>query len=526
MPFVRLVLVVAVLMAARVADAGASEAPAPQVHVSLRGVFDDTWEVGEPLQVMVRIEGGQRPVHLAPASGSWVDAVAVEMLNPNDGKVLARANPIGAPASPHAMLDPDRIAGGTWWFAEDAMQGLSPAKYAVRARLKIPSGTGWTGDAASEPVLLTLVEPSEATPRVSARTLSRAQLAIAHDDFAGAAALLDAVLAGTPEDFNLLCLRAEVALAGGNPIAARICLARAMRLLPARPPGPPPPVLVALQQRVLNAQLTTPTATTVPDWTWPPVSVASLASKDAVEEATARLPNRPPAVTPPASGRPGATSPRPAIAPTAGHASPASPANALPPANPPAPSAPAAPSTVPASAPATPLVPPPGVLVPGAELTDAAVTAEPAGQWATGATAGSQYGTAHAYSPKQATGAPNVRVAGNSPDAWCPAVPAKGMDWLEVTFATPVHATEVRVRQNDAAGAIVKVEAFAPDGTSHLWWDGVDPFQPGPVRKVVWFAVRVPATPYVVTRVKLTLNLASGPGYKQIDAVQLVGPAP
>ena len=36
------------------------------------------------------------------------------------------------------------------------------------------------------------------------------------------------------------------------------------------------------------------------------------------------------------------------------------------------------------------------------------------------------------------------------------------------------------------------------------------------------FAVRVPKTAYVVARVKITLNLASGPGYKEIDAVQLV----
>jgi hypothetical protein len=98
----------------------------------------------------------------------------------------------------------------------------------------------------------------------------------------------------------------------------------------------------------------------------------------------------------------------------------------------------------------------------------------------------------------------------------------KGSDWLEVTFAKPVSATEVRVRQSDASGAIVKVDAFEPDGTAHTWWAGVDPNPVPAIREIVWFAVRVPKTSYLVARVKLTLNLASGPGYKQVDAVQLV----
>jgi hypothetical protein len=40
------------------------------------------------------------------------------------------------------------------------------------------------------------------------------------------------------------------------------------------------------------------------------------------------------------------------------------------------------------------------------------------------------------------------------------------------------------------------------------------------------FAVRVPQASYLVAKVKITLNLAAVPGWKQIDAVQLVGVAP
>jgi hypothetical protein len=162
-----------------------------------------------------------------------------------------------------------------------------------------------------------------------------------------------------------------------------------------------------------------------------------------------------------------------------------------------------------------------GNVVPSTELVDAKILADAAGQWAATATAKTQYDR-NQYSAARATGAPNVPVAGNSPEAWCPSTRDQGMDWLELTFAKPVQAIEVRVRQNDAPGAITKIEALESDGTVHVWWEGVDPHQRSAVREIVWFAVRVPKTSYLVARVKLTLNLASGPGYKEVDAVQLV----
>jgi hypothetical protein len=163
-------------------------------------------------------------------------------------------------------------------------------------------------------------------------------------------------------------------------------------------------------------------------------------------------------------------------------------------------------------------------MVPSSELAEAKILADGAGQWAASATAGTKYGKTQ-YSPAQATGAPNISVPGNSPDAWCPENKNVGTDWLEVTFAKPTHATEVRVRQNDAAGAITKIEAIESDGTTHVWWEGTDPYKAPAVREIVWFGVRVPKTPYLVAKVKITLNLASGPGWKEIDAVQLVGSA-
>jgi hypothetical protein len=160
-------------------------------------------------------------------------------------------------------------------------------------------------------------------------------------------------------------------------------------------------------------------------------------------------------------------------------------------------------------------------VLPATDFNDAKVRGDAQGQWAASAVAGSQYGRTQ-YSAAQATGAPNVSVAGNSPDAWCPASKEKGTDWLEVTFAKPGSATELRVRQNDGVGAIAKIEAIDTGGVTHLWWEGADPYVAPPTRDIAWFVVRVPKTDYLVAKVKITLNLASGPGWKEIDAVQLV----
>jgi hypothetical protein len=496
--------------------------PSPELSLSLSGAVDDTLEQGEPLRVTVLIEAsadGAGAVELAPATGTWVSAIAVELLAAGKAAAVLRATAVGTPESPRATLDRERVAGGAWIFPATAMQGVPLGDYVVRARLSIPAGAGWSGGAVSGEATLRIVAVSSAPERVRARTLIRAQIALAENALEEAARLLDGVLTVSPDDIELLSLRADVALRGGNPLAAMICVNRASRALPSKLAGPPPLLLHEVRSRVLASQMAgtpTPAPASAASWTWPPTIVLTLPENEAAALQAKTSSDR-------------STSPRmaatqtPAATPAPGRksAAPVSPA--------PMPPSAAAPGPSPAPVPTTPSrsgAPSSGTIVPAAELVDAKVRADPAGQWAASAAAGTQYGRGTPYSPSQATGAPNVPMAGNSPNAWCPAVPDRGMDWFEATFANPVRATEVRVRQNDGVGAIVKVEAIEPDGTSHVWWEGVDPYQRGRVREVVWFAVRVPTTPYLVARVKLTLNLAAGPGYKEIDAVQLVGTAP
>ena len=499
MPFFsfRRAVLVGVTMAAGIV-ARSAETAVPVVSLSLRGVADRTIEQGEPLSVAVRMSApreSSQAIEITPATGAWTEAISVEIARDKSAPAVARATAVGRPDSPRATLDRSRIAGGLWLFSGSAVQGLAPGDYVVRVRLKVETGAGWKGEAMSNAFPLKVVAPSADPHRVAQRTLSRANEAMLANRNEEAAGILDALLQTSPDNRDVLVLRAVVAERAGNLPAALACVNRASRGL--SPNGPPPLELQELRTR-LQAKLTAPPIEgetfNPPAWSWPPASVLSGPGNPTISPSGPAVPKGPA----PSRGTPVASAP--AGAPPV--VTPAAPAN---------------PSTRPSNAGGAGS----GVVVSGSELVEAKILADSAGQWAAGAAAGSQYGRTQ-YSAAQATGAPNVPIVGNSPDAWCPANKDTGMDWLELTFAKPAHAVEVRVRQNDTAGAIVKVEAIEADGTAHLWWEGVDPFKAPAVREIAWFGVRVPKTPYLVARVKLTLNLASGPGYKEIDAVQLV----
>ena len=474
----------------------------PDLSLSLRGVWGGTIEVGEPFRVAVRVDVSEEAaakLELAPARGSWIEATTVEILAANGQAIPAAARPAITDAEPVTIIDADNPANGLWWFPADVLGAVVPGDYLVRARLVIHDGTGWKGEVVADPAQLRVVAPASDPERVTHRSLARAHAAILECTPAKAAEILDTMLEADPESVPVLGLRAALSLRGGNRTAARICLDRALALS-ARLEGEPSVELNELSTRLEIATADGTAVAEVPSWTRPPRSVFEPL-RPAQTDSSVRAQEIP--VTP----RPTVASPNAPVVPAGPIVSSAKAASEV---------KPAAHATG-AHA--------PGVVVPSPELNDGEFTVDSAGQWAVSATAGSQYGKTQ-YSAAQATGAPNVTVAGNSADAWCPANKTEGTDWLEVAFAKPVHATEVRVRQNDAAGAITKIEAIDSDGTPQVWWEGSDPFAAPGVREIVWFAVRVPKTSYLVSKVKISLNLASGPGYKEIDAVQLVGTAP
>lgn len=477
------------------AEVAQAPSPQPEVSISVRGTWGGEVEAGESFRVAVRVDAPAdmtTKLELGPAQGSWMDATTVEILSADGKTVSAAARPVvAATAEAKTAIDSENPASGLWWFPAENLAAVGPGDYVVRARLVIRDGTGWKGEAVSEPAPMRIVPLSADPERIVARKLARARAAIFAGDPAKGSELLNALLEAEPNCVPALALRAALSLEGGNRGGARVCIERALML--ATKAGEEPSA--ELNQLALSIERSAPqkgSPAELPAWTRVPSVVFESVRTERSSIPGLSAPNR--------SGQ----KPVEAPARVAGQ------------------------STAPVSvaAPATPAVQAStenslGVVIPSAEFSDAKIVADSAGQWAATATARTQYDQ-NQYSATRATGAPNVTVAGNSPDAWCPATRGEGIDWLDLTFAKPVQAVEVRVRQNDAPGAIVKIEAMESNGTVHLWWEGVDPYKAGAVREIAWFAVRVPKTSYLVARVKITLNLESGRGYKQIDAVQLV----
>jgi hypothetical protein len=146
---------------------------------------------------------------------------------------------------------------------------------------------------------------------------------------------------------------------------------------------------------------------------------------------------------------------------------------------------------------------------------------DPNGQWAIQATASSTYNDAQGtagWSANQATGAPNVDKYGDDGAAWAPKTPDSGIEWLDLKYPRPVHATEVRVRESCGSGAVIKIEVYDEQGGAHAVWQGNDP-----TTELNYLMVKFPKTTFKTDRVKVTLATNVVPGWNEIDAVQLVG---
>jgi hypothetical protein len=135
-------------------------------------------------------------------------------------------------------------------------------------------------------------------------------------------------------------------------------------------------------------------------------------------------------------------------------------------------------------------------------------------QWATAATASSEYGNPE-WSAMQATGAPNTTSCGDTGAAWAPRSSGISPEWIELDYATPVHANMVRVHETYNSGFIYQVDLKDSSGNLHTVWAGTDT-TPCPS----WFEITFPKTSFFVQGVKIHARIS---GWEEIDAVELIG---
>ena len=122
------------------------------------------------------------------------------------------------------------------------------------------------------------------------------------------------------------------------------------------------------------------------------------------------------------------------------------------------------------------------------------------------------------WSANQVTGPPNVDNYGDDGKAWAPKTPDAGIEGIDLKYAKPVHATEVRIRESCGSGAVIKLEVFDDKGAASTVWSGADP-----TKDLNYLIVKFPKTTFKTDRVEVTLATNIVPGWNEIDAVQLIG---
>lgn len=162
--------------------------------------------------------------------------------------------------------------------------------------------------------------------------------------------------------------------------------------------------------------------------------------------------------------------------------------------------------------------------------------------WAAGAVASSEGDITPgdlAYSPLQATGAPDVGGCESSALAWSSEFdngtvnPQGWNEWIELTYDDYLFVNSVKVSETYNPGAIVAIDVEASDGSvppERLYDDLTG--EPGPCPSVLATYVDQGTTVEQYNRVVIYLNTdligdANGDtlpnDYNEIDAVQLVG---
>ena len=149
---------------------------------------------------------------------------------------------------------------------------------------------------------------------------------------------------------------------------------------------------------------------------------------------------------------------------------------------------------------------------------------DPKGQWATAAKASTTFGDDDGKTPSEVNVAKNVVGPSDDRD-WTNNNQDKGFDWLELGYAKPVNATEVRVIIPGGEGveAVNKVELQDTDGKWNTIWTGISEVKQDRRGNRTWFVRTFDKTAYKVKGVKITIANNVQRGYKRVDAVQLIG---
>ncbi len=143
-------------------------------------------------------------------------------------------------------------------------------------------------------------------------------------------------------------------------------------------------------------------------------------------------------------------------------------------------------------------------------------------QWASGASASSQYGDP-AWAAIQATGAPDTDECGDYDTAWASLEADSPYEWLELTYRTAVIPQEIKIYETYNPGSIISVAVGTANFEHTIIWEA-DP-RPNTACPYV-LTIPVDGFEQAVNSVRIEFDQSIIGSWNEIDAVQLIGSRP
>ena len=122
------------------------------------------------------------------------------------------------------------------------------------------------------------------------------------------------------------------------------------------------------------------------------------------------------------------------------------------------------------------------------------------------------------YGPEQATGKPDVELAGDNVNAWASLGADDREEWLVCEYENAVKAKAVSVYETYKPGALYKVTAFDAEGEEVLAWEGEDPTPRDKPKGISIIPIKLD---FPIRKIKLYLDSPAVPDWNEIDAVGL-----
>lgn len=140
-------------------------------------------------------------------------------------------------------------------------------------------------------------------------------------------------------------------------------------------------------------------------------------------------------------------------------------------------------------------------------------------QWAKSAVASSEYDNPD-WAASQATGAPDTLECGDYESAWA-SDGDEAVEWLELTYATPVYPTEVVIYQSYNPSAVTEVMLITTTGEKYIALiTEPEVVETCPDKYTITLNL---TKPILVNKVRVTIDQSLFQDWTEIDAVELAG---